>query len=97
MNFDLSEEQVLLKEAVIRFLKDRYPLEERKRIAASPEGFSPGLWKTFAKGLGILGLRGTHVHCAGPDGVVDVPLQECLRAWRIPKFAPVPPEATIEK
>jgi hypothetical protein len=49
----------------------------------------------LGKGLGILGLRGTHVHCAGPDGVVDVPLKECLRAWRIPKFAPVPPEATI--
>jgi hypothetical protein len=49
----------------------------------------------LGKGLGILGLRGTHAHCAGPDGVVDVPLQECLRAWRIPKFAPIPPEATI--
>jgi alkylation response protein AidB-like acyl-CoA dehydrogenase len=55
MNFDLSNEQLLLKEAVSRFLKDRYPLEERGRIAASPEGFSPGLWKTFAEGLGILG------------------------------------------
>jgi hypothetical protein len=51
----------------------------------------------LGKGLGLLGLRGTHVHCAGPDGVVDVPLYECLRAWRIPKFAPVPPEATIAK
>lgn len=49
----------------------------------------------LGKGLGILGLRGTHAHCAGQDGVIDVPLQECLRAWRIPKFAPVPPEATI--
>jgi hypothetical protein len=49
----------------------------------------------LGKGLGILGLRGTTAHCAGPDGVVDVPLQECLRAWRIPKFAPVPAEATI--
>ena len=48
------------------------------------------------KSLGLLGLRGTHVHCAGTDGVVEVPLAECLRAWRIPKFAPVPPEATIQ-
>jgi hypothetical protein len=51
----------------------------------------------LGKGLGILGLRGTHVHSAGPDGVVDVPLQECSRAWRIPKFSPVPIEATITK
>lgn len=49
----------------------------------------------LGKSLGILGLRGTHVHCTGPDGIVDVPLQDCLRAWRIPKFSPVPPEATI--
>jgi hypothetical protein len=49
----------------------------------------------LGKGLGILGLRGTTVHCAGHDGIVDVPLEECLRAWRIPKSAPVPPEATI--
>jgi hypothetical protein len=47
------------------------------------------------KSLGILGLRGTHVHTTGPDGIVDVPLEDCERAWRIPKFAPVPAEATI--
>jgi hypothetical protein len=51
----------------------------------------------LGKGLGILGLRGTHVHCTGPDGIVEVPLIECSRAWRIPKFAPVPVEATIQR
>jgi hypothetical protein len=49
------------------------------------------------KSLGILGLRGTHVHTTGPDGIVDIPLEECERAWRIPKFAPVPAEATIRR
>ncbi|HEY2361215.1 MAG TPA: hypothetical protein VGK36_08875 [Candidatus Angelobacter sp.] len=51
----------------------------------------------LGKSLGILGLRGTHVHTTGPDGVVDVPLHECERAWRIPKFAPVPAEATLRR
>jgi alkylation response protein AidB-like acyl-CoA dehydrogenase len=55
MNFDLSEEQVLLKEAVTRFLRDRYSLEERRRIAASSDAFSPALWNSFAQDLGILG------------------------------------------
>ncbi len=43
----------------------------------------------IGKALGILGLRGTHVHTTGPDGLVEVWLRDCLRAWRIPKFAPV--------
>lgn len=47
------------------------------------------------KSLGILGLGGTRVHASGPDGVISVPLKECLRAWLIPKFAPVPVEATM--
>jgi alkylation response protein AidB-like acyl-CoA dehydrogenase len=55
MNFDLSEEQVLLKEAVSRFLKERYSAQERRRIAASSDGFSCALWKAFARDLGILG------------------------------------------
>jgi hypothetical protein len=51
----------------------------------------------MGKALGIVGLRGTHVHTTGSDGLIEVPLRKCLRAWRIPKFAPVPPEATIGK
>lgn len=51
----------------------------------------------LGKSLGILGLRGTHVHTTGPDGIVDIPLEDCERAWRIPKFAPVPAEATIRR
>jgi len=55
MNFDLSPEQSLLKEAVSRFLKDRYSWEERGPIAASATGFSGALWQALAQDLGILG------------------------------------------
>jgi len=56
MNFDLTESQTLLSDAVRGFVRDRYPLEERRRIAASPEGWSPAQWSGFADELGLLAL-----------------------------------------
>jgi hypothetical protein len=85
-----------LVEAVAVKVTAQFGLEEVPVLMAQ-RGDVVLLSSPLGKGLGLLGLRGTHVHCAGPDGVVDVPLSECLRAWRIPKFAPVPPEATIAK
>jgi hypothetical protein len=88
------DEEMDLVEAVAVVIAKRFQIEEVPVLMAQ-RGDVLLLDSPLGKGLGLLGLRGTHVHCAGPDGVVDVPLQECLRAWRIPKFAPVPPEATI--
>jgi Domain of unknown function (DUF6950) len=88
------EEEMHLVELVAEKIAAQFAIEEVPVMMAQ-RGDVLLLDSPLGKGLGILGLRGTHVHCAGPDGVVDVPLHECFRAWRIPKFAPVPPEATI--
>jgi pimeloyl-CoA dehydrogenase small subunit len=55
MDFDLSEEQRLLKESLDRLIGDRYAFEQRKSYAQSPEGWSRELWAQFAE-LGLLGL-----------------------------------------
>jgi len=55
MDFELSEEQRLLKDSVERLLKDRYEFEARKAFMASPEGWSRELWQQYAD-LGLLGL-----------------------------------------
>src|ERR1700751_1743368 len=55
MDFDLSEEQRLLKESLDRLIGDRYAFEQRKRYAQSPEGWSRELWAQFAD-LGLLAL-----------------------------------------
>jgi hypothetical protein len=89
-------EQSHLVELVAEKIAAQFAIEEVPVLMAQ-RGDILLLDSPTGKGLGILGLRGTHAHCAGLDGVIDVPLQECLRAWRIPKFAPVPPEATISK
>ncbi len=55
MDFELSEEQRLLKESVERLLTDRYEFETRKRYMAEPEGWSRDIWRQYAE-LGLLGL-----------------------------------------
>jgi pimeloyl-CoA dehydrogenase small subunit len=55
MDFELSEEQRLLRESVERLLADRYEFEARKRFAQEPGGFSEELWRQYAE-LGLLAL-----------------------------------------
>jgi pimeloyl-CoA dehydrogenase small subunit len=55
MDFDLSEEQRLLKESLDRLLGDRYAFEQRKSYARHAEGWSRELWAQYAE-LGLLGL-----------------------------------------
>jgi pimeloyl-CoA dehydrogenase small subunit len=55
MDFDLTEEQRLLKDSIERLLKDRYDFDSRKAYAASPDGWSRELWAQYAE-LGLLAL-----------------------------------------
>lgn len=56
MNFDLSEEQVMLRDGVARFMRDEYGFEHRRKLAASRDGFSRETWTQFAE-LGWLALN----------------------------------------
>ena len=40
MDFDLSEEQRLLKDSIDRLIADRYQFEQRKKYLAEPDGWS---------------------------------------------------------
>ena len=55
MDFELSEEQRLLKQSVERLLADRYGFEQRTAYMKEPGGFSRALWKQYAE-LGLLAL-----------------------------------------
>jgi pimeloyl-CoA dehydrogenase small subunit len=55
MDFELSEEQKLLKDSVERLLADQYNFEARSRYSREPEGFSRKPWKQYAE-LGLLAL-----------------------------------------
>ncbi|MGE5268593.1 MAG: acyl-CoA dehydrogenase family protein [Thiohalocapsa sp.] len=55
MDFDLTEEQRLLRDSVDRLILDQYTFEKRKAYRAEPEGWSRALWAQYAE-LGLLGL-----------------------------------------
>jgi alkylation response protein AidB-like acyl-CoA dehydrogenase len=55
VNFELSEEQQLLEDSLVRFVQDNYDLESRTKLAASKLGFSEAHWETMAE-LGWLGM-----------------------------------------
>jgi pimeloyl-CoA dehydrogenase small subunit len=55
MDFDLSEEQRLLKESVDGLLGDAYDFDSRKKYMKEPGGWSKAIWGRFAE-QGLLGL-----------------------------------------
>ena len=61
MNFDLSEEQQLLKDSVDRFVSDNYDLDTRQALSKNDAGFSDTYWQTMAE-LGWLGVTVPEAH-----------------------------------
>jgi pimeloyl-CoA dehydrogenase small subunit len=55
MDFDFTEEQSLLKDSLERLLADRYGFEDRRKVLASPEGFSSDMWGRYAE-MGLMAL-----------------------------------------
>ena len=55
MDFDLSEDQRLLKESVDRLVADQYQFEQRKKYLREPAGHSAAMWDQITE-MGLLGL-----------------------------------------
>ncbi len=69
MHFGLTSEQRLLADTVQRFLSREYGFEVRRKIVASPEGWSREIWARFAE-MGLLGLQIPEAHLGmGPAPV----------------------------
>ena len=73
MDFDLTDEQRLLKDSVDRLIADKYDFEQRKTYARSEHGFSADIWKQFAE-LGLLALPFAEEHGGFGGGPVDLML-----------------------
>src|SRR3984885_166026 len=55
MDFDLSEDQRLLKDSVDRLVADQYQFEQRKKYMREPAGYSTAMWDQITE-MGLLGL-----------------------------------------
>ncbi len=53
VNFDLTEDEQMLKAVVERFVADRYDMERRRAYLVAPEGFSRENWNVLAD-IGLL-------------------------------------------
>ena len=56
MNFGFSEEQEELRRGVRRFLEDKSPSTEVRRLMETPEGYDPAVWSLMANQLGLQAL-----------------------------------------
>ena len=70
MDFELSEEQQLLKQTCERYFADHYQFESRKRYAHEPRGWSLIAWKQYAD-LGLLGVPFAEEHGGTGGGPVE--------------------------
>ena len=61
MDFDLDDEQRLLRDSVERLIAGRYDFERRKQYGKGHEGWSRELWAQYAE-LGLLGLPFAEQH-----------------------------------
>lgn len=55
MDFDLNEEQSMLRDSVAKLMERTYDFESRRRYQLEPDGFSRDGWMRLAE-LGLLGL-----------------------------------------
>jgi pimeloyl-CoA dehydrogenase small subunit len=70
MDFDLTDEQRLLKDSVDRLIADQYQFEQRKKYMAEPDGWSRAAWQQYAE-LGLLGLPFAEAHGGFGGGPVE--------------------------
>ncbi|HKN39614.1 MAG TPA: acyl-CoA dehydrogenase family protein [Acidimicrobiia bacterium] len=57
MNFAFSEEQEELRRSVRRFLEDKSPVTEVRRLMETTEGYDPKVWAQMANELGLQSLH----------------------------------------
>jgi alkylation response protein AidB-like acyl-CoA dehydrogenase len=71
MNFGFTEEQELLRQEVRKLLDAQAPIEQVRKIAETPEGFSRDLCRQMGA-LGWLGLTIPEAHGGAGLGMVDL-------------------------
>ena len=70
MDFDLNDDQRLLKDSVDRLIADKYGFEQRRAFMQEEGGWSRAMWAQYAE-LGLLGLPFAEVHGGFGGGPVE--------------------------
>ena len=73
MNFDFTEEQIMLRDSVERYMREDYDFEKRREIADAEQGMSADNWQTFAE-LGWLSIPFSEEHGGFGGSAIDTML-----------------------
>ena len=71
MDFDLNDDQRLVKDSVDRLIADKYGFEQRRAFMKEPGGWSRAMWAQYAE-LGLLGLPFSEEHGGFGGGPVEI-------------------------
>ncbi len=87
MDFDLTEEQSMLKEALQRLLRDKYDFDTRNKVLASSEGWSSEMWDQLAE-MGLMAMSFAEDDGGLGGGMVDqmIVMEELGRALSLEPF-----------
>ena len=72
MDFAFSDEQEEFRTVVRRFVEERWPIAEVRKLAETPSGFDRGVWKQMAEELGLQGLAISEEHGGQGFGFLEV-------------------------
>jgi alkylation response protein AidB-like acyl-CoA dehydrogenase len=87
MDFELDEDQVLLRDSLQRLLAQEYSFEARRSVLATPFGFDRDIWQSLAQqGVLSVGLPEEHGGIGGAVEVMVV-MEEIGRALVLEPFA----------
>jgi alkylation response protein AidB-like acyl-CoA dehydrogenase len=72
VNFAFSEEQEELRRSVRRFLEDKSPESEVRRLMETESGYDQAVWKQMGEQLGLQGLAIPEAHGGSGFGYVEL-------------------------
>lgn len=71
MNFDLNDEQLMLRDSLRKMLADQSSIKVARQMENDPVGYPAALWKSLAE-IGILGLTLPEAHGGAGLGYLDL-------------------------
>src|SRR6185437_6508865 len=80
MDFGLSQDQVLLKDTIRRYLESECPTSRVRAVMESDNGHDPALWQGLAR-LGVAGLQVPAEHDGSGLELLDVALAAEELGW----------------
>ena len=72
IQFAFSDEQDQFRSAVRRFLNDKSPTTEVRRLMANPEGYDPAMWRQLSTELGLPGIHVPERYGGAGFGMVEL-------------------------